>query len=77
MPYEAHLEVVWDAAGMGSDPCLVRVEDDPNLASPVVGLLAGLLAVLKVPSVACDEGSAVLTPLAHGLKGARPRPSSR
>ena len=77
MPYEAHLDAVRDATGVRPDPRLVRVEDDPDLARPVVGLVAGLLAVLKAPSVACDERSAVVDPVANGLEVAGPQPPSR
>ena len=55
MPQEPHLDAVGDAAGMWSDPCLVRLEDDSDLARSVLGFLAGRLAIVEVPSVAGNE----------------------
>ena len=51
MPPEAHLDVVGDAAGVWPDPSLVWAKDDPDLARPSTGLVAGRLAVVKAPSV--------------------------
>lgn len=55
MPLEAHLDVLRDAASVWLDPCLVRVEDDPDLPGPVTGLDAGRPAIGKVPPVAGHE----------------------
>lgn len=67
-PKEAHLDAVGDAAGMRSDPRLVWVEDDPDLAGPVTGLGAGRVAIVKASSMARDERAAVADPLADRLK---------
>src|SRR5690348_4973535 len=53
------------------------MESDPDLARPVVGLVAGLLVISKASSVACDERSAEPDPLANGLEVAGPAPLSR
>ena len=38
MPSEAHLDTVWDTAGVRSDPCLMRVKGDLDLAGSAAGI---------------------------------------
>jgi hypothetical protein len=57
VPYEVHLDAVRDTAGVRPDPRLVHVEDDSDLACPVVGLVARGLIVLKAPPVVCDTSA--------------------
>jgi hypothetical protein len=47
MPQEVHLVAVGDAAGVRLNPSLVRAENDPDLACPVTGVVAGRSAIVK------------------------------
>ena len=55
MPTEAHLDVIRDTTGVWPDPRLVRTKDNPDLARPGTGLVAGCLTIVKVPSVSSHE----------------------
>jgi hypothetical protein len=55
MPTEAHLDAVWDAAGVWADPRLVRTEGNPNPTRPVMGFVACCLTNVKVPSMSSHE----------------------
>jgi hypothetical protein len=59
MARETQLDAVGDAAGVRLDACLARPEDDPDLARSVVGLVAGRLAIGKVPQVGVNDRAAV------------------
>jgi hypothetical protein len=43
------------------------VEDDPDLARPVTGVGAGLLAIVEAPLVSGNERAAVVDPVADWL----------
>ena len=55
MPFEAHLNVVRDAAGMRLDTRLMRMEDDSDPPRTFASLRAGRPAIRKVPQVATNE----------------------
>jgi hypothetical protein len=76
-PLESDLNVAGYAAGVRPDPCLLLMQGDANLARPIVGVLAGFLAILKAPPMAGDKRSAVADPGADGLKVAGPWPFAR
>jgi hypothetical protein len=64
-PPETHLDAVGDATGMRSNPGLVRLETDSNLACPVTRFDTGCSAFVKASAVTGHERAAVLDPVTN------------
>ena len=77
MPPETYFDSVGDAADVLLDPSLVWAEDDPLLERLVGGLVAGRVAIGKVPRVAGNDRAAVADPAANRLEVAWPSRLSR
>ena len=72
MPPEAYFDAFGDAADVCPHPCLVPLEDDPDLASPVTGLIASRPAIGKVPSEAGHVRASGADPAANRFEVIRP-----
>ncbi len=67
VPAEAHLNVARDAACVRLDPCLVGLEDDPDLPGALPCLVAVVLVVAQAAAIGSDVGAAAPGPFADRL----------